>query len=510
MSGTVEQECGKGMGAMISVVGLGSGDPDRLTLGILKQLQGAQHRYARSKDHPVISWLEHDGINFISFDHVYEKHEDFPSVYKEIADLLISYAKALPAEEQVLYAVPGHPMVAEATVQLLMERCPLEGITLHITGGESFLDEAFLRLGFDPIDGFQLLDASTVITGQVNPKLHTLIGQVYDTFTASDVKLSLMEVFPDDYEVVVAHALGVEGQEQVARIPLYELDRHTGYGNLSLIYVPRSLDEALQVRSFERLHEIVKILRSPGGCPWDIAQTHTSIRKNLIEETYEVLETIDEDDPDHMQEELGDLLLQVMLHAQMEEETGTFSVYDVIQSLNEKLLYRHPHVFGDLSAEDAEAALKNWDAMKAEEKRAKGIEPEKLSALDGVPRDLPALMKAYKLQKKAAKVGFDWDHLDGAWAKVEEELGELKQAISEGYSATEKTLELGDLLFAIVNVSRFIDVDPEEALSKTIGKFKARFHYIEEKLALEGQSLKETSLAKMDELWNEAKAKGLS
>lgn len=498
------------MGATISVVGLGSGDPDRLTLGILKQLQGAEHRYTRSKDHPVVTWLEEDGISFTSFDHVYEKHQDFPSVYQEIVDLLVSYAKAQPEGLHVLYAVPGHPMVAESTVQLLMERCPKEGIKLHVTGGESFLDEAFLRLGFDPIDGFQLLDASAVITGPVNPKLHTLIGQVYDTFTASDVKLSLMEVFPDDYEVVVAHALGVEGQEHVARIPLYELDRHEGYGNLSLIYVPRSLDEALQVRSFERLHEIVRILRSPGGCPWDIAQTHTSIRKNLIEETYEVLETIDEDDPDHMQEELGDLLLQIMLHAQMEEETGTFSVYDVIQGLNEKLIFRHPHVFGDLSAEDAEAALQNWDAMKAEEKRNKGIEPDKLSALAGVPRDLPALMKAYKLQKKAAKVGFDWDHLDGAWAKVEEELQELKQAISQGLDHAEQTLELGDLLFSIVNVSRFIGADPEEALSRTISKFTARFHYVENKLAEEGKTLLDSNLAQMDDLWNEAKAKGVT
>ncbi|MNJ46314.1 Nucleoside triphosphate pyrophosphohydrolase/pyrophosphatase MazG [compost metagenome] len=296
----------------------------------------------------------------------------------------------------------------------------------------------------------------------------------------------------------------------MARIPLYELDRHDGYGNLSLIYVPRSLDEALQVRSFERLHEIVHILRSPGGCPWDIAQTHTSIRKNLIEETYEVLETIDEDDPDHMQEELGDLLLQIMLHAQMEEETGTFSVYDVIQGLNEKLIYRHPHVFGDLSAEDAEAALQNWDAMKAEEKRNKGIEPEKLSALAGVPLDLPALMKAYKLQKKAAKVGFDWDHLDGAWSKVEEELQELKQAISQGLDAAEQTLELGDLLFSIVNVSRFIGADPEEALSRTISKFTARFHYVEDKLSEEGKTLLDSNLAQMDELWNEAKAKGIT
>lgn len=490
------------MGAVITVVGLGSGDPDRLTLGSLKLLQGAQVRYVRTKDHPVVAWLEETGISFVSFDEVYEAKDDFPSVYEEIVERLVSAAKS---ELEVLYAVPGHPMVAEATVKLLRDRCQAEGIELRITGGESFLDEAFVRLGFDPIEGFQLVDASELDGGRIDPRRHTLIGQVYDEFTASDVKLSLMDIYPDDYPVVVGHALGVAGSEQVLHIPLYELDRVQGYGNLSLVYVPASSDDNLRIRSFERLHEIVAILRSPEGCPWDREQTHQSIRKNLIEETYEVLETIDEDDPDHMREELGDLLLQVMLHSQMEEETGMFTAYDVIQELNEKLLYRHPHVFGNVNAEDAEAALKNWEAMKAEEKRRKGIEPEKLSALSGVPRDLPALMKAYKLQKKAAKVGFDWDSIDGVWAKIEEELAEFKQAVTEGYPAKDQALELGDVLFSIVNAARYIGADPEEALSLTIAKFVRRFSYVENQLRESGKRPSDSTLAEMDELWERAK-----
>ncbi|WP_410772354.1 nucleoside triphosphate pyrophosphohydrolase [Fontibacillus sp. BL9] len=494
------------MGAVITVVGLGSGDPDRLTLGSLKLLQEAQERYVRTKDHPVVAWLEESGVTFTSFDEVYESKDDFPSVYKEIVERLISAAKPSSGEKTVLYAVPGHPMVAEATVKLLRERCPEEGIDLRITGGESFLDEAFVRLGFDPIEGFQLLDSSELSQARMDPRRHTLIGQVYDEFTASDVKLSLMETYPDDYPVVVGHALGVSGAEQVLRIPLYELDRVQGYGNLSLVYVPASNDESLRIRSFERLHEIVAILRSPEGCPWDREQTHESIRKNLIEETYEVLETIDDDDPEHMREELGDLLLQIMLHSQMEEETGMFTAYDVIQELNEKLLYRHPHVFGNLSAEDAEAALQNWEAMKAEEKRRKGIEPEKLSALSGVPRDLPALMKAYKLQKKAAKVGFDWDSIDGVWAKIEEELAEFKEAVTAGHPAEDQALELGDVLFSIVNAARYIGADPEEALSLTIAKFVRRFGYVEEKLREAGKTPGDSDLTEMDGLWDEAKS----
>ncbi|WP_094094697.1 nucleoside triphosphate pyrophosphohydrolase [Paenibacillus physcomitrellae] len=491
------------MKGTITVVGLGSGDPDRLTLGNLKKLQQADKLYVRTKDHPVLDWLAESGVAFDSFDSVYEAKEDFPSVYREIADRLIEAASKDGAA--ITYAVPGHPMVAEATVKLLKERCPEQGIGLEIVGGESFLDEAFAQLGFDPIEGFQLLDAAGLAMQDLKPHLHTLIGQVYDTFTASDVKLSLMELYPEDYEVVVGHALGVEGQEQIVKVPLYELDRIEDYGNLSLIYVPRSEDDRLQIRSFARLHEIVDILRSPGGCPWDREQTHSSLRKNLIEEAYEVLETIDEDDPEHMQEELGDLLLQVMLHAQMEEEEGTFNVYDVIGTLNEKLIFRHPHVFGDRSAGDAAEALGNWEAMKAEEKRRKGLKPEEASALDGVPRDLPALMKAYKLQKKAAKVGFDWPDASGALAKMEEELAELKQSIQQGQSASEIELELGDVLFSVVNAARFIGADPEEALSRTNRKFVSRFHYVEAKLREQGLSPAQSTLAEMDKLWDEAK-----
>ena len=266
-------------------------------------------------------------------------------MYESIAAALINLAKAAEDDErEIVYAVPGHPMVAEATVRLLRERCPGENVTLTVLGGESFLDEAFVRLGFDPIEGFQLLDAAELRASVIQPQLHTLIGQVYDMITASEVKLALMELYPDDYPVIVGHALGVEGEEAIQQMPLFELDRIDGYGNLSLIYVPRSDDSNLRQRTFARLHEIVGILRSPEGCPWDREQTHESIRKNLIEETYEVLETIDEDDPEHMQEELGDLLLQIMLHSQMEEELGTFTVYDVIQALNDKLIFRHPHV----------------------------------------------------------------------------------------------------------------------------------------------------------------------
>ncbi|WP_127587146.1 nucleoside triphosphate pyrophosphohydrolase [Paenibacillus koleovorans] len=486
------------MPASIVIVGLGSGDENQLTLGVWKRLQAARTLYLRTAHHPVTAWMESQGLTYRSFDFLYEQFDSFQDVYEQIAIQLVRHA--LEEGSEIVYAVPGHPMVAESTTRLLRIACEARGIPLEIIGGESFLDQAFLRLGFDPIDGFALLDATNLTHHRPDPRIHTLIGQVYDTFTASEVKLQLMSVYPDDYEVVVGHHLGVYGEESIAQVPLYELDRIEGYGNLSLIWVPASGDDQLRSRSFERLHEIVAILRSPEGCPWDREQTHASIRKNLIEETYEVLETIDDDDPDAMCEEMGDLLLQILLHAQMEEEAGAFDVFDVLETLHDKLIRRHPHVFGEKAAADAEEALQNWNAIKLEEKRSRGIEPGRQSQLAGVPRDLPGLMKAYKLQKKAAQVGFDWDKIDDVYAKIEEELRELKEASDEGREG-----ELGDLLFAVVNLSRFLKIDPEEALATTNRKFVDRFGYIEQELRAAGRDITQSTLAEMEVLWQKSK-----
>lgn len=490
------------MSAQITIVGLGSGDVDQLTVGIFRKLEQAEKLFVRTKDHPALEALEAD---FVTFDEVYESKNSFPEVYAEIANRLLQVAVEGLDTEEIIYAVPGHPMVAEKTVQILREQGQALNITVNVLGGESFLDEAFTRLGFDPIEGFQLLDAAQLNAQLLQPQLHTVIGQVYDTFTASDVKLSLMELYPDDFEVIVCHYLGVQGKEIIERTPVYELDRTENYGNLSLIYVPRTEDEQIRNRTFARLHEIVGILRSPGGCPWDQEQTHQSLRQNFIEETYEVLETIDDDDPEHMQEELGDVLLQIMLHAQIEEETGAFTVYDVIESLNQKLIFRHPHVFGDREANDAQTALQNWDAMKAEEKKLKGTLDVTASLLDGVPRDLPALLTAYKIQKKAAKVGFDWENIEGAFAKMDEELLELKEAVREGHDALDQQLELGDVLFCAVNIARFINADPEQSLALVNRKFKHRFQYIEQVLHTQGKDILSMSLVELDQLWDEAK-----
>jgi len=253
---------------------------------------------------------------------------------------------------------------------------------------------------------------------------------------------------------------------------------------------------------FAELVEIMARLRGEGGCPWDREQTHESIKPYFVEETYEVLEAIDEGDAGKLREELGDVLLQVVFHARMAEEAGAFAIADVLRAINEKLIRRHPHVFGSVQADTAQEVLFNWEEIKrAERKRANGA----ASALDGVPRELPALLRAHRLQEKASRVGFDWKEAREVLKKVEEELGELKTAM-EGQAPERVEAELGDLLFSLVNLSRFVAVNPEEALRKTIGRFIARFRFIEEELAGQGRSLKDSTLPEMDALWDRAKA----
>ena len=255
---------------------------------------------------------------------------------------------------------------------------------------------------------------------------------------------------------------------------------------------------------FTELVEIMARLRGENGCPWDREQTSESIKPYLVEETYEVLEAIDEGDPAKLREELGDLMLQIVFHAQMAEEAGGFTIAEVLTAINDKLVRRHPHVFGDLKAETSQEVLFNWEQIKkAERQKAQG----QASLLDGVPRELPALLRAHRLQEKASRVGFDWAEAREVLQKVEEELVELRSAM-DGEAPDRVEAELGDLLFSLVNLSRFLAVNPEEALRKTIARFIDRFRYIEEELSRRGRSLRQAGLQEMDALWAEAKAQG--
>lgn len=253
------------------------------------------------------------------------------------------------------------------------------------------------------------------------------------------------------------------------------------------------------------LVDIIRILRSENGCPWDIKQTHESIKKNLIEETYETIEAINKKDPDMLREELGDVLMQVVFHAQMETEKGVFNIDDVADENCKKLIERHPHVFGEVNVNGVDDVLTNWDAIKRKTKGQKSTS----EAIDSIPRELPALMRATKVQQKAAKAGFDWDEVNGALDKLSEEIEELKAAVANGDKANINE-ELGDVLFSAVNVSRFVDTDAEESLTDATDKFVGRFKTVEALAAERGIDMKESDIATLDRLWDEAKHNNLS
>lgn len=488
------------MAKRIEIVGLGAGDLEQLPLGVYKKITRAPHLYLRTKEHPVVAELVKEGLQFTSFDSVYEKHEQFEEVYLEITSILLEKAES----EEIIYAVPGHPLVAERTVQLLLEKGKNAGIEIVIGGGQSFVDALFQALKIDPIEGFQLLDGTSLAADDIQQNQHIFISQVYDQFVASGVKLTLMERYPDEYMVTIVTAAGSK-QEEIITVPLFELDRQVKVNNLTSVYIPPVEDENVLFKNFSKLREIISVLRGPEGCPWDKEQTHETLKRYLIEETYEVIEAIDKGDIDHLIEELGDVLLQVMLHAQIGEDEGYFSIADVIEGISEKMVRRHPHVFGSVEVENTDEVLQNWEEIKRQEKGE--VDP---SVLAGVSYSLPNLIRAYELQKKAAKVGFDWQEILPALEKVKEELQEFEDELDviNGQSELAKK-EFGDLLFAFVNVARFLKIHPEEALFETNEKFVRRFQFIEQRVAESGKKFEDFSLDELDLFWDEAKQEGL-
>lgn len=478
----------------ITVVGLGAGDLEQLPLGVYKKLLKAQRLYVRTAEHPVLQELKGEGITYESFDAIYEKHDAFESVYKEIVETLITLSES----DSLFYAVPGHPLVAEQTVQWLVEAEKEGRFQLEIVGGQSFLDPIFNALRIDPIEGFQLVDGTMFKRDDVQMSQHVLIAQVYDTYSASEVKLTLMEKYPEDYPVTIVTAAGSSG-EVLRTVPLYELDRAAELNNLTTVYVPPAPNRDERLKEWSTFREIIAKLRAPDGCPWDREQTHETLKKYLIEEVHEFLQAVNDQDDDAIIEELGDVLLQVFLHAQIGEDDGYFSLEDVLKSVSSKMIRRHPHVFGDVKVENSEDVLRNWQQLKSAEKGQ-----EKSRILDGQERSESSLLTSYNFQKAAAKVGFDWPDAEGAWLKFEEEWKEFKHEIVNGSSAT-KLDELGDVLFTIVNVARFYGLSPEEAMMHANRKFKSRFHYVEDSVTKGKGDFKAYTLDELETFWQQAK-----
>ena len=477
----------------ITLLGLGPGDPTKLTREAWDVLASTDQVWLRTKEHPSVAGLP-PALTIHSFDELYENGDSFEDVYSAIVEKVLELGKS---PQGVIYAVPGDPFVAEATCPEIAQRARTLNLPLKIVSGLTFLEPVFAALGLDPYPRLILMDAIELSQAHIPafpPDMPVLVAQVYSRLVAAEVKMTLNTVYPDEHPVRLVHAAGTK-DEIIEDILLYEIDRSEHIGLLTALYIP-PLGEGT---SFEAFQEIIAHLRAPDGCPWDREQTHESLRAHLMGEAYEALAAMDSGDPAGMAEEFGDLLLQIVLNAQIASEDGDFNMADVLKGIYDKIIRRHPHVFGDVTLDGVQGVLKNWEKLKAAE-RAKSYEPEK-GLLDGVPLALPALSQAQEYQDRAARVGFDWKEISGVLDKISEEIQEVREVTN----GEELVAELGDLFFALVNLARWKKVDAESALRGMNMRFKKRFAYVEQGANKQGRKLSEMSIDEMEALWQEAK-----
>ena len=475
----------------IVIVGLGPAGANSLTREAWDWLVQSKEIWARTRYHPLFSELPEDLIVH-SFDS--EVEYEFSDVSAEIAKKIINIAQEQGA---VTYVVPGSPFIAEETVRQIMKQLEGSNIPVRVIDGMSFLEPVCSALGVDPHPKLVLTDSLYLASLEIPffpASVPALISNLRPGLEANDLKLTLMNNYPDEYPVKLIHNAGLP-DELVEEIPLYQIDQSLHTGLMSTLYVPARESS----RAFEDFQQIIARLRAPDGCPWDRKQTHLSLRPYLLEESYEVLEALDQENSEHLVEELGDLLLQIVLHAQIATEEQDFNMTDIVAGISEKIIRRHPHVFTELEVDSVEGVLNNWEQIKAEERKNNGQECK--SMLDGIPNALPALTQADQIQQRAKRVGFDWKTIEPVIAKIHEELKELQEAGSDA----ERQSEAGDLLFAVVNLVRWLEIDPEMALRETNSRFRKRFAYIERRSSEQGKSVDQMSFEALDQLWEEAK-----
>jgi tetrapyrrole methylase family protein / MazG family protein len=485
--------------ALITIVGLGPGDPGLLTLAAHHTLAAAPAVILRTALHPGVETLP-DGPVYSNCDDLYDTLDSFEQVY---AAIVARVTAAAERDGQAVYAVPGDPLVAEATVAALLANAHAGGPDVAVISGVSYVEPVLRVLGIDPLDGggLQLCDA---LDPRADPDRPALFAQIHGRRAASTLKLALLDLYPPAHAVTLVSAAGIPDAERSVTLPLAEIDRSDLPDHLSTLFVP-ALSETENRRTFAGVRAIAHRLYAPGGCPWDREQTHQSLKKHLIEECYEALQALDDDDPQALCEELGDVLLQILLHSEIADEAGEFGYGDLFEGLASKLIRRHPHVFGDATAASAEEVMANWQRLKTAEKAQRaadsGADTAPESILAGVPRAMPALAYAQAVQDRAARAGFDWPDIDGVLDKVAEEAGELRRA----ESAAERLEELGDLLLVLANLARWLGVDAEEAARRAGAKFTRRFSGVETLARAESRPLSELTLEQLDALWNRVK-----
>lgn len=473
---------------MIHIVGFGPGDLTRTGADTRRLLEDRHLAViARTRRHPAAEQVA--ALRRVVFcDDLYEEAEVFDEVYDAIAERVIVAA----SEGDVVYAVPGSPTVGEFAVARIRRQAAEQGIEVILHPAESFLDAVCLELGVDPLrDGVKLLNGHDLPDPLVFD-VPAVIGHVDLPEVLADVAAIIDRVVPEEFEVCVLVGAG-SADARVVWAPPADIDPSLAGVRTSLFVPPVSGGLLGAVHVMDRLRS---------ECPWDRKQTHHTLVRYLLEESHEVADALaalpESGEPDFgayadVEEELGDLLLQVLFHARIAQEVGAFDISDVAEQLRRKLVRRHPHVFGDVEAEDADAVKRNWDQIKAAEKAGAAVE----SVLDGVPSSLPGLQRAAEVQRRAAKVGFDWSDVGPVLAKLAEEVGELSSVLED---RTASLHELGDVLFSVVNLARHLDLDAEVAVRSATHRFEDRFRAMEAMGPLDGLTLEE-----LDRRWDEAK-----
>jgi tetrapyrrole methylase family protein / MazG family protein len=473
----------------VVVAGIGPAGPDLITRQVADAIARQRHKFLRTARHPSAVAVP----DAATFDDVYESADTFADVYRTITDRLVA---AATEHGEILYAVPGSPWVLERTVAHLVADPRVE---CEVLAGMSFLDLAYARLRIDPIEaGIRLVDGHRFAVDAAGQRGPLLVAHCHNQRVMSDIKLSVDDE-PDE-PVVVLQRLGLP-DESVFELAWHELDREVEADHLTSIYIPQlAAPVAAELVTF---YEIVRRLRAE--CPWDRVQTHATLARYAIEETYELVEAIgalgpDGEGDDELIGELGDVLLQVVLNAAVAEQEGRFTLADVAAGISEKMTRRHPHVFGDVQVDGAADVKSNWEAIKAEERKAAGT-AARSATFDGISGALPGLSYANDLTKAAIKRGFAWGDAAGAAAKVREELDEVLAAVG----TTTITEEIGDLLHAVVVLARESGVDPEVAIRQSAAKFRRRFTALEDLVTRRGETMEQLPLDTLVTRWQEAK-----
>ena len=481
------------MKPVITVVSLGPGDPALLTLKTAEALRGAKRLMLRTERHPAAAWLKEKGIAYVSFDPYYDHFDDYDELNQAIARKLWEEAAVQP----VTYAVMD--ATADSSLAALDTLTPEDGRVVRLPG-VSRADACLCEVPAAQLNagGLRVLPALACADAAHDPRLPLLITEIDNPALAGDVKLWLSDLYDEEMPIMFFPS-SVRGSRKAVTIPLLELDRQKTYDHTVSVYLPAVPLARRQRYCFADLVEIMDILRGEHGCPWDREQTHQSLRKYLIEEAYETVAAIDEDDPDHIADELGDVLLQVVFHANVGRSHGNFTISDVTTAICRKMIYRHAHIFGTDQCATAQDVSDNWERLKKAEKHLS----TQGDVLADVSRGLPALMRAAKVQKKAAQVGFDWDSPEEALPKVTEEAQEVQAELEARRDPGE---ELGDLLFSCVNVARLCGKDPEEMLTMATEKFIRRFKAMENLIFSDGKTLEGLTLAEMDVYWSQVKS----